>query len=164
MELLIFIAVCYVLYKVFGSTKPKPKPKPEVKVTNRKPKVVHTSNSNRHFDDEEDELVTFTISYGHEEEKSKNKTPGKWISGNESINVNGVQLRGNFYYGGTLKALDNERSYFSNQETEASLVDDSLKITPADFSYTDQSLAYWPKFISLSPKARGAYLNWCVFR
>lgn len=160
MELLVFFGVCYVLYKLFGSSAPKPKP--VNKSNSRSQKVVTKSNSSRHFDDEEgeDELVTFTISYGHEEEKSKNKTPGKWISGNESINVKGVQLRGNFYYGGTLKALDNERSYFSNQETEASLVDDSLKITPADFSYTDQSLAYWPKFISLSPKARGAYLNW----
>lgn len=157
MELLIFIAVCYVLYKVFGSSKPQSKP--VIKATSRVQKEIQTSNFSRYSDDEDDEneLATFTISYGHEEEKSKNNTPGKWISSSASINVNGVQIRGNLYYGGKLKALDNGYGY---QETEASLVDDSLKITPADFFYTDQSLAYWPKFISLSPQARGAYLNW----
>ena len=102
----------------------------------------------------DDDLTTFSISYGHEEGKSKNKTPGKWIKSGESITLNGQKFTGgNFYFGGNLRSLD-------GYGTEAALVDDSLEIENMPSSYEDESLGYWPKFISLTPKGRGAYLNW----
>ena len=104
--------------------------------------------------DEDDDLATFRISYGHDEEKSKNRTPGKWIEPGESVTVNGqVISKGNFYYGGQLKSLD-------GYGTDASLIDDTLKIEKQQYSYEDENLGYWPKFISLTPGGRGAYLNW----
>jgi hypothetical protein len=60
---------------------------------------------------------------------------------------------GNFYFGGKLSSLD-------GYETEASLVDDSLKVENKPSSFEDESLGYWPKFISLTPKGRGAFLSW----
>ena len=51
-------------------------------------------------------------------------------------------------------------SYYNRTETEASLVDDSLPIINKDQFFTDDSLDYWPKYIELSPAARGAYLSW----
>lgn len=109
------------------------------------------ANSNR---DDDDDLATFSISYGYEEEKSKNKTPGKWIKSGESITIKGQTFTGgNFYFGGKLSSLD-------GYGTEASLVDDSLKIENKPSSYEDESLGYWPKFISLTPKGRGAFLSW----
>jgi tellurite resistance protein len=109
------------------------------------------ANSNR---DDDDDLATFSISYGYEEEKSKNKTPGKWIKSGESIAIKGQTITGgNFYFGGKLSSFD-------EYGTEASLVDDSLKIENKPLSYEDESLGYWPKFISLTPKARGAFLSW----
>ncbi len=104
--------------------------------------------------DDDDDLATFSISYGHDEEESKNKTPGKWIKSGESITIKGqIFAGGNFYFGGKLSSLD-------GYGTEAALVDDSLDIENRPSSYEDQSLGYWPKFISLTPKGRGAYLNW----
>src|SRR5690606_36871451 len=44
--------------------------------------------------------------------------------------------------------------------TEASLVDNSLNIENEPSNYEDDKLGYWPKFITLSPKGRGAYINW----
>tara|TARA_R100001143_G_scaffold62871_1_gene67407 strand:+ start:16203 stop:16601 length:399 start_codon:yes stop_codon:yes gene_type:complete len=77
------------------------------------------ANSNR---DDDDDLATFSISYGYDEEKSKNETPGQWIKFGESITIKGQDVTGgNFYYGGKLSSLD-------GYGTEASLVDDSLKI------------------------------------
>jgi tellurite resistance protein len=103
---------------------------------------------------DDDDLATFSISYGYEEEKSKNKTSGKWIKPDESITINGqLFTKGNFYFGGQLNSLD-------GYGTEASLVDDSLKVEHQLSSYEDESLGYWPKFISLTPKGRGAFLNW----
>lgn len=108
--------------------------------------------ANNNFDD--DDLATFSISYGYNEEKSKNKTPGKWIKFSESITIKGQTFSsGNFYFGGNLTSLD-------GYGTEASLVDDSLKVENKPSSFEDESLGYWPKFISLSPKGRGAFLSW----
>lgn len=115
-----------------------------------------TSNrvvSNRNRDDDEG-LATFSISYGYDEEKSKNKTPGRWIKSGESITIKGQAFTGgNFYFGGKLNSLD-------GNGTEASLVDDTLKIENKQSSYEDESLGYWPKYISLTPKGRGAFLSW----
>lgn len=108
------------------------------------------ANNNR----DDDDLATFSISYGYHEEKSKNKTPGKWIKSGESITIKGLTFtKGNFYFGGKLSSLD-------GYGTEASLVDDSLKSENKPSTFEDESLGYWPKFISLTPKGRGAYLCW----
>lgn len=115
-------------------------------------KIRVTMTTSSHDDDEE--LATFNISYGYNEVKSKNKTPGKWIKSGESIVIKGQTITsGNFYFGGTLSSLD-------GYGTEASLVDDSLNIENKPSSFEDESLGYWPKFISLTPNGRGAYLSW----
>lgn len=112
---------------------------------------VTIATSNR---DEDEDLATFNISYGYNEEKSKNKTPGKWIKPGESITIKGQTVTsGNFYFGGKLSSLD-------GYGTEASLVDDSLKVENKPSNFEDESLGYWPKFSSLTPKGRGAYLSW----
>jgi tellurite resistance protein len=103
---------------------------------------------------DDDNLATFSISYGEEEEISKNKTPGKWIKSGESITIKGQTIiGGNFYFGGKLSSLD-------GYGIEASLIDDSLKIENKPHTFENESLSYWPKFISLTPKERGAFLNW----
>ncbi|RAU17060.1 ATPase [Nitrincola tibetensis] len=108
------------------------------------------ANSNH----DDDDLVTFSISYGYNEEESLNKTPGKWIKYGESITVKGHTITsGNFYFGGVLSSLD-------GFGTEASLVDDSLIIESQPSSFEDESLGYWPKYITLTPQGRGAYLSW----
>ncbi len=128
----------------------RPSSKNEIRVTmTTSNRVVANSN---HGDD--DDLATFSISYGYDEEKSKNKTPGKWIKSGETITIKGQAFTGgNFYYGGKLSSLD-------GYGTEASLVDDSLKIENKSSTFEDESLGYWPKFISLTPKGRGAFLGW----
>jgi len=113
-----------------------------------------SSENEIRFHDDDDNLATFSISYGDEEEKSENKTPWKWIKPGESITIKGQTIiGGNFYFGGKLSSLD-------GYGTEASLVDDSLKIENKPSTFEDESLSYWPKFISLTPKARGAFLSW----
>ncbi len=118
-----------------------------------------TSSPNRvsaHIDDEgdEDDFATFTISYGHEEAKSKNKIAGQWVRSGESISIKGHAITGgNFYFGGQLASLD-------GYGTEASLIDDTLKVTNQPLTYEDESLGYWPKYNSISDKCRGALLSW----
>jgi len=128
----------------------RPSSKNEIRVTMTTNNRV-VANSNR---DDDDNLATFNISYGYDEEKSKNKTPGRWITSGESITIKGQAFTaGNFYYGGKLSSLD-------GYGTEASLVDYSLKIENNPSTFEDESLGYWPKYISLTPKGRGAFLSW----
>ncbi|OUS14702.1 ATPase [Gammaproteobacteria bacterium 50_400_T64] len=127
----------------------QPSSENEIRVTMTTSNRV-VANSNR----DDDDLATFSISYGYDEEKSKNKAPGKWIKPGEPIIIKGEEYSsGNFYFGGKLSSLD-------GYGVEASLVDDSLKVENKPSSFEDESLGYWPKFISLTPKGRGAFLNW----
>jgi len=142
--LLVGIGVIYILFIKKNKTSSLAKP---------------ARNTSRLID--EDELATFTISFGVEEEETSNRSPGRWVKPGELVNINGYAMtRGNFYFGGQLAALSTSSSYYQNQDTEASLVDDSLNIKTEHRAYEDESLGYWPKFISLSPKGRGAYLDW----
>lgn len=152
-----FVLVLYYVIKAVASSSKQQAEKKNKSISNNEIRVTLTkstrivANSN-HGDD--DDLATFSISYGYDEEKSKNNTPGRWIKSGEPITINGqVFTGGNFFYGGKLSSLD-------GYGTEASLVDDSLKIESKPSTFEDESLGYWPKFISLTPKGRGAFLSW----
>ncbi|SNY95816.1 TerB N-terminal domain-containing protein [Halomonas sp. hl-4] len=106
-----------------------------------------------HFDDD-DGLATFTISIGQPEEKSRNKNPGRWVAPGESIKIDDYSINGgNFYFGGRLSSTNQFGS-------EASLIDETLKVENVSYRELDSSLGYWPKYSVLSPKCRGAYLHW----
>lgn len=107
-----------------------------------------------------DEL-RISINYGRSDrENSKNKEPGRWILPNTTVKAGGLPIaKGFIYYGGQLKAKNEASSYFDTG-CEAALIDPSLKVKPAKETYTDTSLGYWPKYINLSPKCRGAYISW----
>lgn len=159
MEVWLLIGGVVVLYYVFKTAIASSKQQTQQN-THSKPKngfrvtTTTTKRISTHYEEDDNDLATFRISYGYSEEKSKNKSPGKWIKPGESITIKGqVFSAGNFYFGGQLSSLD-------GRGTEASLVDESLKIEKRDSSYADESLSYWPKFISLTPKGRGAYLSW----
>jgi len=160
MEFWLILVGGFVLYLVIKSMK-----KSSV-VETRRSQVPHlkkdarasaaSSNriSARYKDGDDENFVTFTISSGYEETKSKNKAAGKWITSEESISVKGHTItKGNFYFGGQLSSLD-------GYGTEASLVDDSLEVSNLSLTYEDESLGYWPKYISISEGCRGAFLNW----
>lgn len=161
MEFWILIGGAVILYYVIKAiSTPSKQPVQKNKTTGTRNEVTQamaTRNrvvANNNFDNDDDDLATFNISYGYNEEKSKNKTPGKWIKPGESINIKGQLFNGgNFYFGGVLSSLD-------GYGAEASLVDDSLKFESKPSTFEDESLGYWPQFISLSPKCRGAYLDW----
>lgn len=106
--------------------------------------------------DDEDGLATFNISYGEvaQEKPSTNQTPGRWVQPGEEVRVQGHVITGGFFYfGGKLRAVD--RFGF-----ESALIDDSLDVVQRGCTYSDGTLNYWPKYLSLSPKCRGAFLDW----
>lgn len=153
MEFSLLIAGAIILYFVIKSKTGAPENQGQRDSHEGSGNHVNTSRIAGYYDGDDD-LATFRISYGDEEEKSKNKTLGEWVKPGQSVTVNDCVISGgNFYFGGQLDDLD-------DYGTEASLVDDSLKIENSESDYEDESLGYWPKFISLSPKARSAYLNW----
>lgn len=158
MELLLFIIGGLILYFVLRTQKSSPIQQNQKYVdTYRKNSGRRTQNRNSRIlanYDEDESLATFSISYGYEEEKSKNKSPGKWVNTDEIINIKGQQITGGkFYFGGQLSSLD-------GYGLEASLVDESLNTVNQPVTYEDESLGYWPKYISISSHCRGAYLNW----
>ncbi|MDX8404109.1 MAG: TerB N-terminal domain-containing protein, partial [Mariprofundaceae bacterium] len=163
MEFIILAVIFWVVYSVFFKDKKNPpknyinKEKDDLSVYKKwstSHKIKSDPPVNIYENPIDDDLASLTISYGYEEAKSKNKTPGRWVNPGETIKIKDFTItKGNFYYGGKLKALDGYSS-------EAALVDDSLMFQKQIIEYEDDSLGYWPKFISLSSNARGAYLNW----
>lgn len=160
MEFLILVGGAVFLYYFFkvGATSSKgqerktkrPNSNNDIHLTTKTSNQVVASRNR----DDDDGLATFSISYGYNEEKSKNATPGKWIKSGELISIKGQTFTGgNFYFGGKLSSLD-------RYGTEASLVDDSLKIENKPTGFEDEKLGYWPTFNGLTPIGRGVYLNW----
>lgn len=163
MEAIIFVGAMVFIGLAF-STFQKKSPSKNSANQSRSPArhmVEHHTSSRSNYRDvrgssdfDDDGLATFTISFGQSEEKTRNKSPGRWISPGDSVNVAGYTITGgNFYFGGKLSSTNQYGS-------EASLIDDTLKIEKATCRESDSSLGYWPKYIGLSPKSRGAYLNW----
>ncbi|WP_064603636.1 tellurite resistance TerB family protein [Photobacterium sp. J15] len=168
MEFLLFLGGCYIVYVLFFKQQKNSKPMSnypqkvkdewgnfKVEASSQRSRSQNEQSTNEELDDD---LATFTISYGYEEEVSKNKTLGRWISPGESVVVHGRKItNGNFYFGGQLSSLD-------GYGTEASLIDDSLQVssisTLDSHTLEDDSLGYWPKYISLSARCRGVYLDW----
>lgn len=147
MEILWFLLFCLAVYIFFIK-----KDTPSSEANRRSANIAKRKALG--YDSDSDDLATFTISYGYDEEESKNRSIGKWIKPNESITVSDhVITGGNFYFGGQLTSLE-------GYNKEASLVDETLKTHAALDTFEDESLGYWPKFITLSPKCRGAYLSW----
>ena len=137
--------------------------KPDSSVTN-----MHSQAS------DDDELATFSFVNGQAVEYStsrqpsresaarRNTTPARWVKPGESITIQNVVINhGHFYFGGRLKTHSSgEYGYLYNDGSDASLVNDSLSIEPGSRHYYDESLGYWPTFATLSPRCRGAYLDW----
>lgn len=85
----------------------------------------------------------------------------QWIQPDDKINICGVEItRGNIYVGQRIEPDSQERSSFNSFDCEPSLIDESLHVQSAPYSYSDSSLGYWPSYAFLSDKARGAYLSW----
>jgi len=173
MEFWLFVGLMALFYAAFKSNSsgakakqqshtPTPKTQSTVKnirrSSSRQPHQVSASSNVRSVSEGTEELVTFTISHGFEEgERSRNQVPAQWIKPGDIRTISGRCIeKGFFYTGGKLKGG-------RVLGTEASLVDDGLKIaakrqlTPP---YEDESLGYWPRFNALSPKCRGYYLDW----
>lgn len=90
-----------------------------------------------------------------------NKNKGRWITPEENISVAGVIIEGGyFYFGGQLNTENLGDYYTRSSDPDPSLVNEALPIQPASRTYQDESLDYWPSFFKLSPRSRGAYLNW----
>lgn len=111
------------------------------------------------LEDVENELVDFRItvspstSYSSGSE-SKNKKPGKWVLPGEVIRVGNENIRGGYFYtGGLLKSLD-------GYDTEASLIDPTLKLNNTSPDYGGDDMGYWPTYNQISPQSRAAYIEW----
>lgn len=123
---------------------------------------------------DDDELATFSFVNGQAVEYSasrqpsresaarSNTTPARWVKPGESITIQNVVINhGYFYFGGRLKTHSSgEYGYLYNDGSDASLVNDAFPIEPISRHYYDESLGYWPSFATLSPRCRGAYLDW----
>ncbi|WP_223236999.1 MULTISPECIES: TerB N-terminal domain-containing protein [Citrobacter] len=123
---------------------------------------------------EDDELATFSFVNGlaveystsrqpsQESATRRNTTPARWVKPGESIAIQNVVINhGHFYFGGRLKTHSSgEYGHLYNDGSDASLVNDAFPIEPISRHYYDESLGYWPTFATLSPRCRGAYIDW----
>ncbi|MCA6998427.1 tellurite resistance TerB family protein [Dickeya solani] len=178
MELWIFIAAVYVIYLLFFKKKKhksagfyssktvKAPPKEWLADIKKKGAVVRNDGS------EDDDLATFTLGGRSVEyrvttiqrqntSKTTTGTLARWVLPGDVATVGGVEITGGYFYlGQRMKPAGQSLSGYYDDGTEASLIDDTLKIHHKPYLYEDSSLGYWPSYSSLSPDARGAYLSW----
>ncbi len=84
----------------------------------------------------------------------KSVIPGRWVPPGESVEINGVIIKGGMLYVGTSLPA-------SNGLPDPALIDPTKNIAKiADFS--ERLTNYWPSYSDVSPQARKAYLNWLV--
>lgn len=179
----IFVIMLAVIWLLFSKKKKSPPPRVNNKIIT---KINHSSRqkslnkpdnsmTNMHSQaSDDDELATFTFVNGQTVEYStsrqpsrenaarSNTTPARWVKPGESITIQNVVINhGYFYFGGRLKTHSSgEYGYLYNDDSDASLVNDAFPIEPGSRHYYDESLGYWPSFATLSPRCRGAYLDW----
>ncbi|PHI29194.1 tellurite resistance TerB family protein [Budvicia aquatica] len=181
MDFWIFVIALAVIWLLFSKKKKLPPPRingrniSQINNTSRQKPLNKPTNSvasmnSRTSDD--DELATFTVVNGLtveyrtsreqtcETAARRNTRPARWIKQGENITIqNTVISRGNFYFGDHLK-IYSSHEYNYNNGSDASLVNDALSIEYISRHYEDESLGYWPSFSTLSPRCRGAYLDW----
>ena len=182
MDLWIFVIVLFVIWFFLSKKK-----KSTLRKSNREtitqprnlpqqPNLNHSANNamNIHSQAPDDELATFTLVNGqtveyHNNRESPQETKigsnaslARWIKPGESVTIKNIVInRGNFYFGGQLKTYSpGEYGNLYNNGSDASLVNDTLPIDYISRHYHDESLGYWPCFSTLSPRCRGAYLDW----
>lgn len=178
MELWILAAAIYVIYLLFFKKKKnKPAESYASKTVKAPPKewladIKKKESVVQKDDSEDDDLATFTLDRGRSVEyrvttiqpQNPPKTTGtlaRWVLPGEVTTVGGVKITdGNFYFGQRMKPAGQSMNSYYDDGSEASLIDGMLKIYPKPYLYEDNSLGYWPSYSSLSPDARGAYLNW----
>lgn len=105
-------------------------------------------------DDPETEYqLRYVGTSSYRREKSKNKQPGRWVRPGEVIQVGKhIINQGNIYFGGVLNAL-------VTGETEASLVDDTLKLNFRKPDTEGHFMGYWSHYAHLRPESRAAYIQ-----
>ncbi|MFT6255562.1 MAG: uncharacterized membrane protein YebE (DUF533 family) [Cellvibrionaceae bacterium] len=173
MEFFIGAIVIYILYKLitWNSKSPTVVVQQPPKKNTASKLIVQTENttsmqrtsvySQDVADESDDEFATFTIhtSFGRENKKSSNKQKGRWVGKSEQITINGRKFnKGFFYFGGVMSSLN-------GYGVEPSLIDSTLPVSPISANmdseyYTDETLGYWPSYVSLSKECRGTYLGW----
>jgi len=137
MEIFITLLVIYVLYAIFK---------------NKDPKVPKNKRNQTYY--EPDFEIRIGGSSYQQSQKSRNKEKGRWIEPSECVNIGKHTINnGGFYFGGVLSGR-------YEGDVESSLVDETLPIANADYSFQDNSLGYWASYNGLSPMCRGAYIEW----
>ncbi|HIE4701678.1 TPA: TerB N-terminal domain-containing protein, partial [Pseudomonas aeruginosa] len=76
-----------------------------------------------------------------------------WVPAGETVEVAGEKIPGGMFYLGTTTGL-------SYGETEPSMIDPSLPVARRIVDIAERLTHYWPRYDSLSPEARRAYLQW----
>lgn len=178
MELWIFIAAIYFIYLLFFKKKKNKSSGPYASKTMKTPSNVWIAHNKkkeivgRNDDSEDENLATFTLSGDRSIEYQITTTPrrdplkitgtlARWVQPGERITAGGIEITsGHVYFGHRMKPARKSLSGYYGDDSEASLIDDSLKIQQKPYFYEDSSLGYWPSYSSLSADARGAYLSW----
>ena len=89
-----------------------------------------------------------------EESRTGNEERGKWVGGDGTVNVGGIEIKGGFFYvGGQLSGL-------GGYGTEPSLVDPTLAINVSSPDYRGEQVPYGCSYDDISPESRAAYVKW----
>lgn len=154
MELLGFIFVCIFIYALMKNKNTHTPPTQKKKATPSKQRYKSEAQTND-TNELSDFRITISTSTNYSSEpESKNRTAGKWVLPGKSIKIGSENITGGYFYtGGRLKSLD-------GYDTEASLVDPTLKINNSSPDYGGDNMGYWPTYSQISPQSRAAYIKW----
>ncbi len=114
----------------------------------------HSINTHQTFEEiSQTDLSNFKItspSTWSNELNLEKKIQTRWVTSDETVTVGNYQVKGGYFYLG----------HDSEYNTEASLINPSLKITSQSPDYSGEQMGYWPSYKNISSKSRAAYLEW----
>lgn len=135
MELLIGLFVIYVIYSIFKKTPPKRKLKSKPSITIN---IDTSSYDNDSFE-----------SY----DKPKGK-PAKWFPKSSDVDIQNYKINDGMLYVG--ESLPDMYGY----NNDSCLINPTLKVLPSKPWEHGDEMGYWPSYSDISPRCRGAYLEW----
>jgi len=135
----IFIIICVIFYIVY-------------KYTNSK------DSSKTTYPEQQEIKISVNVSgpsnYRTEKYSPPKGSPAIWHQYGQSVTIHGFKIPHGLIYVG--EVLPDSYGY----ENDACLINPKLDVVPEVPSYISSEMGYWPRYESIPPQCRGAYLSW----
>ena len=145
----------YIIYQVIINSSSNRTIKSNSKSLN--PYTQHTQRKNEFVQKTHNKSISIQGSITNYAQNTRGKITYKranWIPKGQCVTIQGYEIKDGMIYVGDIL---HDVNRFNN---DASLINPTLQITPAEPWEVGDEMGYWPRYDNISKKCRGVYLKW----